>query len=263
MHAESIAQGHLKTEDEHRREICLAGRWLYERGFITSTDGNLSVRVDRKRILASPAGYCKGMLEPEDLILTDLDGVKLAGKHDPSSELPMHLLIYRRRPDVNAVCHAHPLVATGFAAAGVALDKPLLTEMLLSLGSVPLAPYARPGTPELAGSLVPLVDRHDALLMANHGVVTCGPDLRTAFFRMETVEHFARVTLVTELLGKQVLLSGGDVEKLLAARRASRAAAESGEMPAAIPEAEGRVTLSRRELETLIEEALRKDRARR
>ena len=130
----------------------------------------------------------------------------------------MHLLIYRHRPDVNAVCHAHPPVATGYAAAGIPLNKALLCELVLSLGCVPVAPYGTPGTPELADSIEPFVDGYDAILLANHGVVTYGHDLLTAFFRMETTEHFARVALVTEMLGKQVLLSSGDVEKLVAAR---------------------------------------------
>jgi L-fuculose-phosphate aldolase len=147
-----------------------------------------------------------------------MQGQRLAGSRQPSSELGMHLLIYRRRPDVHAVCHAHPPIATGYAAAGIPLNKAIVSEVVLSLGCIPVAPYATPGTPELTEALEPLVQNYDALLMANHGVVTCGPDLLTAFFRMETVEHFAQVSLVTELLGKQALLSGRDVEKLLAAR---------------------------------------------
>ncbi len=127
-------------------------------------------------------------------------------------------MIYNRRPDVHAVCHAHPPIATAHAAAGIPLNKALLSELVISLGCIPVARYGTPGTPELSDALEPLVQNYDAILLANHGVVTCGADLLTAFFRMETVEHFAQVSLVTELLGKQVLLSGRDVEKLLAAR---------------------------------------------
>lgn len=218
MPFETITPGHQKSVEQHRQEICTAGNWLYQRGFIPSSDGNLSVRLDRGRILATPTGMCKGMLTPEDLVVTDTEGRKLEGRYEPSSELGMHLFIYGRRPDVNAVCHAHPLVATGYAAAGMALDKPILAEMVVSLGKIPLAPFAMPGTAELAASLEPLVARHDAILMANHGVVAFGPDMLTAFQRMEMVEHHARISLVTELLGKQSVLSGGDVEKLLALR---------------------------------------------
>jgi len=205
------------SESERRRDICTAGRRFYDLGFVPSTDGNISVRLPSGHILVTPAGHCKGRLSPEDLVLTDMHGRKVDGCGEPSTELGMHLLIYRCREDVNAVCHAHPPFATGFAAAGIALDKPLLAEMVVTLGKVPLAPYALPGSAELGALLEPFVREHNAILMANHGVVTLGTDLVSAFRRMESVEHFARVTLVTELLGKQCLLSGRDVEKLLAA----------------------------------------------
>jgi L-fuculose-phosphate aldolase len=217
MWSEQITPGNHKTEAEYRHDICVAGRWLYEQGLVPSTDGNISIRLPKNRILTTPAGTCKGRLSPGDVVVTDLDGHKLNGGCEPSSELGMHLLIYRLRDDVHAVCHAHPPIATGFAAAGISLEKELIAEMVVNLGPVPLAPYAQPGTAELRESLEPFVTKHDAILMANHGVVTYGADLLTAFRRMECVEHYARITLVTELLGKQCLLSGGDVEKLLAA----------------------------------------------
>lgn len=206
------------------------------------------------------------MMSPEDLVVTDLEGNKVNGRRNPSSELAMHLLIYRRRPDVNAVCHAHPPVATGYASAGLALNKAILAELVLSLGCIPVARYGTPGTPELTNAIEPLVQNYDAILMANHGVVTYGADLLSAFFRMETTEHFALVALVTELLGKQVLLSGGDVEKLLAARArygGQSAAAATAECPVTSDAAgEERITLTRRELETLIDEAIQKERSR-
>jgi L-fuculose-phosphate aldolase len=213
-----ISPGHQKTVAEHRQDICTAGNWLYERGFIPACDGNLSVRLDTNRILATPKGFCKGMMSPEDLVITDVEGQRIEGNHEPSSELAMHLLIYKRRADANAICHAHPPIATGFAAAGVPLDKPLLAEMVVTFGRIPLAPFALPGTSQVPWSLEPLVGEYDAILMANHGVVTYGVDLISAFHRMDVVEHYARVSLVTELLGKQSLLSGCDVEKLLTTR---------------------------------------------
>ncbi len=261
MLADSISPGALKTEDEHRRDICTAGRWVHRRGFVAATDGNISLRLDPRRILTSPTGISKGMMAPDDLVVTDLEGKKLSGRHNPSSELAMHLLVYRRRPDVFAICHAHPPVATGYAAAGLPLNKALLSEMVIALGCIPVAPYATPGTPELSEALEPLVQRYDAILMANHGVVTFGPDLLSAFFRMETTEHFARISLVTELLGKQVLLSRQDVEKLLAARARyglQTAAQVSAECPITAESGpEERITLTRQELEALIEEALK------
>ena len=267
MHPESISHGAVKTEEEHRSDICAVGCWIHERGYAASTDGNISVRLGPDRILVTPTSISKGMMTPEDLVIVDLEGRRVSGLRKPSSELAMHLLIYRLRPDVNGVCHAHPYTATGYAAAGIPLDKPILCELVIGLGSVPVARYGTPGTTELTSALEPLVQGHDAILMANHGVVTYGPDLLTAFLRMETTEHFARVALVTELLGKQVLLSGGDVEKLVAARARYIAGAQSS-VPAA-PEdpvisatsATERVTLTRGELETLIDEAVRRDRS--
>lgn len=266
LHPSSITPGTRKPEAEHRRDICLAGEWLRERGFVPSTDGNISLRLDQHRILTTPTCVNKGLMEPDDLIITGLDGKKLCGERGPSSELGMHLLIYRCRPDIHAVCHAHPPVASGFAAAGVSLNKAILCEAVFSLGTVPVAPYAMPGTPALAAALEPFVHGHDAILMGNHGVVTYGPDLFSAFCRMEAVEHIARVTLVTEVLGKQNLLSGNDVAQLLALR------AQAGIGPPATAHSElpvtsdgnetERITLTRQELDVLIDEALRNNRSR-
>lgn len=267
MQPESISHGSVKSEQEHRTDICAVGRWIHDRGYVASTDGNVSVRLGPDRILMTPTCMSKGMMTPDDLVIIDLEGRRVSGLRKPSSELAMHLLIYRLRPDVNAVCHAHPPTATGYAAAGIALDKPILCELVIGLGTIPVARYGTPGTAELSAAMEPLVQGHDAILMANHGVVTQGADLLTAFLRMETTEHFARVALVTELLGKQVVLSGGDVEKLVAVRARYAAGAQSAS-PAA-PEdpvtsatsATERVTLTRRELETLIDEAIRRDRS--
>jgi len=261
MH-ETLQPGARKTEDEHRRDICLVGRWIHERGFVAATDGNISVRLDPRRVLTSPTAVSKGMMAPDDLVVTDLQGQKLSGYRNPSSELAMHLLVYNRRPDVNAVVHAHPPVATGYAAAGIPLNKALVSEVVLALGCIPVARYGTPGTPELTEALEPLVQNFDAILMANHGVVAYGSDLLSAFFRMETTEHFARISLVTELLGKQVLLSSEDVEKLLAARARyglTTAAQVGAECPVTAESAGAdRVTLTRAELETLIEEAVKR-----
>ena len=270
MLADSISPGVLKSEDEHRREICTAGRWIHGRAFVASTDGNISVRLDSRRVLTSPTGISKGLMQPDDLVITDMKGRKLSGRREPSSELAMHLLIYSRRPDVNAVCHAHPPIATAHAASGIPLNKALLSELVIALGCIPVAEYGTPGTPELSESLEPLVQNFDAILMANHGVVTSGADLLTAFYRMETVEHFAQVSLFSEMLGKQVLLSGRDVEKLLTARArygtVTAATVTPGCPVTSDTEASGagepeRISVTRAELEALIEEAVRKDRA--
>jgi L-fuculose-phosphate aldolase len=214
----SLAAGHIKSEEEHRCEICVAGRWMYEREFIVAKEGNLSVRLQDGNILTTPACMNKGMLRPEDLVVTDSEGRQLCGTLKASTELAMHLLFYKLRTDVNAICHAHPATATGFAAAGRGLDLALLPEVIVELGQVPVVPYATPGTRELSAALEPFVPHYDALLLANHGAVTCGADLRTAFFRMETVEHSAKITLVAEFVGRPALLSRSEVAKLAGAR---------------------------------------------
>src|SRR5215469_5790579 len=191
---------------------------MYERGYIVACEGNLSVRLDESRILTTPTCMNKGMLSPADSVVTDLDGRQLSGDRRVSSELGMHLLFYRMRPDVNAICHAHPPTATGFAVAGRALDQALLPEVIVGLGQIPLVRYATPGTPDLSVVLEPFVPHYDAVLLANHGGVTCGPDLLTAFFRMETIEHFAKITLAAELAGTPRLLSSREVARLVAAR---------------------------------------------
>lgn len=207
-----------KTESQHRREVCRIGRWMYARGYVVASEGNLSVRLDESRILVTPAGACKGRLASEDLLITDLDGAVLSGSGRPSSEMEMHLLYYHSRPDVWAICHAHPPTATGFAAAGRAMEEAVLPEVVVCVGNVPLAPYATPGTWELCANLEPLMPNHDAILLENHGVVTCGHDLATAYQRMEVAEQFARVVLIAESLGGPHLLSHAEVRKLVASR---------------------------------------------
>lgn len=208
----------MPSEHQSRRQIVQIGRMLHERDFIAATDGNLSVRLDQRRILITPTGMSKGAMRPSDLVVTDMDGLRLKGKREVTSEVGMHLLIYRMRPDIQAIVHAHPRTATGFAAAGIALNQPLVCEVVIGLGQIPLAPYGTPGTPELARTLEPLIPDYDAILMANHGVVVYGADLASAYMKMETVEHFAQITLVTRMLGQQQPLAHGDLEKLVAAR---------------------------------------------
>jgi len=239
------------TEKEHRRQICRIGRWMYSRGHVVANEGNLSVRLDDERILVTPAGKCKGRLAMENLLVTDMSGRVLRGAGRPSSELLMHLLYYRSRPDVRAICHAHPPTATGFAAAGRALEEPVLPEVIVGLGKIPLASYGTPGTWELCAGLEPLVHKYDAILLENHGVVTCGPDLGTAFQRMETVEQFARVMLTAELLGGPHLLPRAEVQKLVSVkhRGGTGRPGESLELPLTAEAVRDRLALVRPELE--------------
>ena len=207
-----------RSEHQHRKDVCEVGRRLYQKGFIAANDGNISVRMDNGQILLTPSMMNKGRLDEEDLVVTDMDGNRLYGRKEPSSELPMHLVVYRERPDVKAVVHAHPPHATGFAVAGVPLDKPLISEVVLTLGTVPLAQYGTPTTPELADTIEPYVRHHDAILMANHGAMTSGPDIYTAYDRMETLDHFAHIWMVARILGSERSLSAENVAKLEAIR---------------------------------------------
>lgn len=202
-----------------RQDLVRFGKMLHEQGFVAATDGNLSVRLDQRRILVTPTCFSKGMMRPEDMVIVDLHGKKLSGAYNPSSEIAMHLTIYRMRPDVGAIVHAHPCTATAFASAGIALDEPLCSEVVITLGSVPLAPYATTGSMELSDSLRPYIPFHDAILMANHGVVAYGEDLRRAYMRMEAVEHYAKIVLAVRQLGSARSLDSHELEKLVAVRR--------------------------------------------
>jgi L-fuculose-phosphate aldolase len=203
---------------EQRHALVEFGRMVHAQGFVAATDGNLSVRMDAGRVMVTPTGFSKGMLRPEDMVIVDLDGRKLGGIHNPSSEIAMHLTIYQMRPDVGAVVHAHPCTATGFASAGIALDQPMCSEIVITLGTVPLAPYATTGSMELSESLKPFIPYHEAVLMANHGVVTYGSDLRQAYMRMEAVEHYAKIVLAARQLGCTRSLDSQELEKLVAVR---------------------------------------------
>jgi L-fuculose-phosphate aldolase len=251
-----------KTEREHRQEIVEIGRLVYQKGWVAANDGNITVRLDPERILATPTGVSKGMMHPDDMIIVDMDGNKLYGRKERTSEIAMHLTVYHIRPDITAVVHAHPPVATGFAAAGKALNLALLPEVIIGLGCVPLADYGLPGTPELTDPLIPLIPKYDAILMGNHGAVCYGEDVYKAFFRMETVEHFARISLVAELLGGPKLLPKVEVDKLLSSRTRYGVKARSGGEPgcpvvAEEIEQDGRFYVTREELIGLVDEALR------
>jgi L-fuculose-phosphate aldolase len=266
---DSLLPGTAKSEKQHRLDICVAGRWMYQRDHIAACEGNLSVRLDSQRILTTPTCMNKGMLAPSDLVVMDLEGRQLSGERKASSELAMHLLFYRMRTDVSAICHAHPPTATGFAVAGRALDQALLPEVIVGLGQIPLVKYGTPGTPELSAAIEPYVMHYDALLLANHGAVTCGPDLLTAFYRMETIEHCAKIALAAEMVGNPHLLSSREVAKLMAARTRYSVVPPPGggaELPVTCDSVEtpnDHVRLTRGELDALIDEAVRKDRSRR
>jgi len=200
-----------------REEICRFGKMLHANGYVSGMDGNVSVLIHRNMILCTPTAVSKGMMNPEDLVIVDLQGHQKDGGRHPSSELAMHLLFYALRPDILAVVHAHPVTATAFAAAGISLEKPVTAEVVTALGKIPLAGYGMPGTHELSDALRSYIPGHDAILMARHGVVTCGPTLLRAYMNMECVEHYARIAFAARQLGADPLPER-EVQRLMEAR---------------------------------------------
>jgi L-fuculose-phosphate aldolase len=204
----------MTTESQLRADIVEVGRRMYARAYTASNDGNISVRLGSDRLLMTPKSVCKGFMTPDMMCITDLDGRKLQGDRDPSSEMLMHLEVYRQRPDVQAVVHAHPPIATGFAVAGIPLDRPVLAEVLTTLGSIPIAEYATPSTKELPEAVRKYIKAYDGMLLANHGALTVGGDLYSAYYKMETIEHFAKISLVARLLGRENLIAREEVDRL-------------------------------------------------
>jgi L-fuculose-phosphate aldolase len=203
---------------KHREDLVQVCRLIYEKGWVAMNDGNVSIRLDDDRILCTPTAVSKRLVRIQDVILCDSSGRKIKGQRNCTSEIAMHVSIYEHRPDVRSVVHAHPPIATGFASAGRALDKALLPEVIIQLGAVPLAAYGLPGTPALSEGMKPFLAEYDAILLENHGCTTYGADVWEAFFRMEMVEHLAKITFVAEMLGGARALPREEVEKLFAAR---------------------------------------------
>ena len=207
------------TFQEEREAVCRVGRLLYDRGYVAANDGNISVKVAENRLLITPSGVSKGRMTPEMLLVTDMDGAVIEGDRHPSSEGKMHLEVYRGRPDVNAVVHAHPPVSTAFAVCRRGLETPYLSELVAGLGQVPCTTsFAMLSTEEVPESVRPYLAEHNALLLANHGALAWGGDLWEAFDRLETVEHTAKIVLNAQLLGGGVPLTEEEVERLQSLR---------------------------------------------
>lgn len=199
-------------------QIVRCCRRLWEAGLIAGQDGNVSVRVGPERLLVTPRGRLKADLAPADLVQVDHTGRRVGGFREATSELDLHLQIHRARPDAGAVIHAHPPAATGLALAGEGLPGDLLPEVTLLFGAVPVVPYARPGSPELAEAVKPFLAEGAGLLLANHGAVTWGPDLDLAQVRMESMEHAARILLAARQAGEVRRLTPGQVQALAGLR---------------------------------------------
>jgi len=206
-------------EKQVRADICEIGRRIWQREYVASNDGNISVILDCNTVICTPTGVSKGFMTPDMLIKLDKEGNKLDGYLNPSSEIKMHLRVYRERPDVCAVVHAHPPTATGFAVAGVPLANPVLPEIIIALKAIPLAKYGTPSTEEIPDQLMPYLHDYDAFLLENHGALTVGKDLFDAYYKMEQVEQFARISLTARLLGAERPLPPEQVDRLLELRR--------------------------------------------
>lgn len=206
-----------------RKELIQVGRLLYQKNFVAAAEGNISVRLDKDKVLVTPSGLNKGFLAEKELVLVDLEGKKLSGYLNPSSELKMHLAIYKKRTDLKAVVHAHPPYATALTVAGQSLEDFFLPEAVLSLDKVPLSSYATPTTEEVPWAIEELITRTDAILLRNHGVLAAGQDLWDAFFKLETVEKLAQIYFLARNLGKIDYLTEEQVKKLEAVKAAYQA----------------------------------------
>ncbi len=205
-----------------KQAIVRVARRLDQKGILTSTDGNISALLDDGGTLITPSGSCKGELEPEQIVRLFRDGSPRAGR--PSSEIALHRMIYAHRPEIRAIIHAHPPYATAYAVAGIALDQPILSEAILTLGRVPVASYALPTAEELARSVEPFVTLHDAVLMRFHGAVCFSRSIEQAGYLMETLEHVARIDFIRRALGSNELIPASEVARLEELRASMRAA---------------------------------------
>lgn len=190
------------TAEQIKQEICEVGHRLYDHGFVAANDGNISVKLNNNEFYCTPTGVSKGSLTPDMIIKIDAEGNKIEGALNPSSEIKMHLRVFRERPDVNAVVHAHPPVATAFTVAGIPLDRYILPEAVLTIGDVPTCAYGTPSTMEIPDSLMPYIQEHDAFMLKNHGALTVGNTLTRAFFTMEEVEFNAKIMKYAMELGR-------------------------------------------------------------
>lgn len=207
------------SEKEAKKAILDIGQRMYVRGFVAANDGNISIRTGKNEIWATPTGVSKGFMTKKMLVKVDLDGKVLEGERKPSSELKMHLRAYKENASLRSVCHAHPPICTAFAVAGIPLDVPVLAEAVITLGDVPIAPYAELGSKEVPEVIAPFCHTHNGVLLANHGAVTWAEDPYAAYYRLESMEYYANILMITgRILGKQNTLSEDQIERLLAMR---------------------------------------------
>lgn len=212
----------MKTKiEKSKQEICEFGKRIWQMGMVAGNDGNISIKVDENLILITPTGVSKGFMTPEMIVLVDQNGKLIEGDLKPSSEVSMHLGIHRERKDVYAVVHTHAAFATSFAVAGNKLDKKILPEAIIFFGEVPVVEYGTTSTNELRDNVLKYINSHDALLLQNHGALTVGNNLENAYFKMEALEHYAKISLISELLGGAKELDNKRFAELMKIRKKS------------------------------------------
>lgn len=209
------------SEFEVRKQICEIGKRIYMNGFVAANDGNISVKINDNEFLATPTGVSKGFMTPDMICKVNAKGEVLSasGKYKPSSEIKMHLRVYAERPDVKSVVHAHPPYATSFAIAGIPLNKPIMPEAVISLGCVPIAEYGTPSTDEIPNAVAKYLEHYDAVLLENHGALSWGADLTSAYYKMESLEFYAKLTFISTSLGGPKELNEEQVQTLYGIRK--------------------------------------------
>ncbi|WP_432403979.1 class II aldolase/adducin family protein [Wukongibacter sp. M2B1] len=238
------------SEYQVKKDICEIGRRMYRNGFVAANDGNISVKINDNEIVTTPTGVSKGFMTPEMLCKIDLDGNIIIGNMRPSSEIKMHLRIYKENPKIKAVTHSHSPYATAFAIARTPMNKAIIPEAIVNLGSVPVAEYATPGTNEVSESIAEFVKEYNCVLLANHGAVTWGTDLMQAYFRMETLEYYAKLLFITTTLGNAKELSCNDISNLLKIRE--KQGITTGGIPAKCNDAQSSLDLQKSSHEDLL-----------
>lgn len=220
-------QGEMTRENnnlmymEIREQICDVCHKMWQLGWVAANDGNVTVKLEDGTFLATPTGISKSFITPEKLVHIDRNGEVLDGPEGakPSSEIKMHLRCYEEREDVGAVVHAHPPTATGFAVAHLDLDRYTMIETVIAIGAIPVTPYGTPSTYEVPESIAPYLQEHDVVLLENHGALAVGSDIITAYYRMETLELYAKISLTAHLLGGEKEISRKNVDRLISMRK--------------------------------------------
>jgi len=205
----------MTNNQAFRDEICEIGRRIYARGFAAGNDGNISCRLSDDRVLCTPTLICKGFMQPDDLCIVDLEGNQLAGEKKRTSEILLHLEVYRANPDVRAVVHCHPPHATAFSVARVDIPSGILPEVEIFLGVIPRAEYETPGTTDFAATICPFTGKANTVILSNHGTVSWGPSVERAFWNAEILDAYCRILLLARQLGNVERLPAGKVEELL------------------------------------------------